>query len=244
MNFRSTLIAGTVAAMMAGSAWAQTAPAGTTGAPADTTPGAMPGAAPSTPGATPGTTPETTTGTPAGNGATPGATATTSDNPVFTRTADDLEGMDVVNSQGDKVGDIKEVVLSQDRTKAHAVIEAGGFLGIGARDVLVPLEELRPQGDDRLQMDTTKEQLKARGEYKSDQYVELEDKDQPMSVLVEGPATPPNGAARPGGMSAPDAGGTTGTPGTPAAPGAMGGTGGTSPGTGTGTPQAPAMPAR
>ena len=93
-------------------------------------------------------------------------------NPIYSRSADDLDGTDVVDSAGDKVGTIKQVVLTSDRSSAHAVISTGGMLGLGTRDIVVSLDELTAV-DDALQLNQTKEQIEARKEYQSEQYVEL-----------------------------------------------------------------------
>lgn len=105
-----------------------------------------------------------------------GTTARTTggDNPLYTRPADDLDGMDVVDRTGDKVGDIKQIVLSADRKSAYALISVGGILGMGARDIAVSLDDLRPM-DDKLQMSATKEEIEAMKDADSgtDNYVEL-----------------------------------------------------------------------
>jgi sporulation protein YlmC with PRC-barrel domain len=94
------------------------------------------------------------------------------DNPLYSRSADDLDGMDVVDSVGDKIGTIDRVVLTRNRDSAHAVISTGGMLGLGTRDIVVSLDELNVVGD-KLQLSHTKEQIEARKEYQSEQYVEL-----------------------------------------------------------------------
>ena len=94
------------------------------------------------------------------------------DNPIYSRSADDLDGTEVVDSAGDKVGTIKHVVLMRDRHSAHAVISTGGMLGLGTRDIVVSLDEFNAM-DDALQLNNTKEQIQARKEYQSEQYVEL-----------------------------------------------------------------------
>lgn len=103
-----------------------------------------------------------------------GATGRMAANPLYSRSADDLKGTDVVDVTGDKIGDIKEVVLSMDRRSAHAVIGVGGFLGMGEHDIAVSLEELKTHEGDELQLSATKEQLEARPKYQSEQYVKLE----------------------------------------------------------------------
>jgi sporulation protein YlmC with PRC-barrel domain len=53
--------------------------------------------------------------------------------------AEHLIGMDVKNSQGEKLGQIEEIVLDRDRSRiVYAVVASGGFLGFGERSVAVP----------------------------------------------------------------------------------------------------------
>jgi sporulation protein YlmC with PRC-barrel domain len=53
--------------------------------------------------------------------------------------AGSLIGMDVRNPQGEKLGDIKDLVVDLPSGKiSYAVLGVGGFLGIGERDIAVP----------------------------------------------------------------------------------------------------------
>lgn len=102
------------------------------------------------------------------------ARSTSGHNMLYSRSADDLDGVDVVDRAGDKVGEIKRVVLAPDRKSAHAVISVGGVLGMGARDISVSLDELKPL-DDKLQMSATKEEITALKDATqgTEQYVDL-----------------------------------------------------------------------
>ena len=97
---------------------------------------------------------------------------------LYSRSFNDLDGMDVVDSAGERIGKLKGVVLSPDRHSAHAVISSGGFLGMGTRETLVSFSELTSM-DGQLQMDTTEEAFKARSEFQSGNYIEL-DGDRPI----------------------------------------------------------------
>jgi hypothetical protein len=55
----------------------------------------------------------------------------------------DLVGNDVLNSEGSSIGEIEDVVIDQEE-KVYAVISVGGFLGIGEKQVALPLDELHP----------------------------------------------------------------------------------------------------
>lgn len=95
------------------------------------------------------------------------------DNPIYSRSAESLEGVEIVDVAGEKIGKIESVVLAKDRRSAHAVVTIGGMLGVGTRDILVSLDDLQTV-DDKLQMNITQKQLETRQEYQSEQYVELE----------------------------------------------------------------------
>ena len=49
-----------------------------------------------------------------------------------------LIGVDVYGADNQKVGKIKDILLSHDGSAKAVVIEIGGFLGIGAKDVALP----------------------------------------------------------------------------------------------------------
>jgi len=117
-----------------------------------------------------------------------GATArtTTGDNVLYSRSADDLDGMAVIDRTGDKVGEIKRVVLAPDRKSAHAVISVGGVLGMGAHDITVSLDQLKPL-DDKLQMNATKEEIATLKDATqgADKYVDLKGSTPISGSIVE-----------------------------------------------------------
>lgn len=94
------------------------------------------------------------------------------DNPLYTRSASSLKGMDVVDSAGESFGKVKHVLLAPTRDSASVVVAAGGLLGMGARDILVALDELTLV-DDKLQLSATKEQIDSRRDYTPEEYVEI-----------------------------------------------------------------------
>ena len=106
------------------------------------------------------------------------------DNPLYTRSGDDLEGVEVVDSMGNKIGDVISIVLAPDRKSAHAMIAVGPMLGIGAHDILVSLDNLKPM-EDKLQMSVTKAEIESVKEEmpKVGQYVELQG-DAPISGAI------------------------------------------------------------
>ena len=76
----------------------------------------------------------------------------------------------MVNTKGDKVGKIEDVVLDPTG-KYYAVVSVGGFLGIGDKDVALPLNDLQlGQGEAYLMSAATEDQLKQMPEYDENQY--------------------------------------------------------------------------
>lgn len=59
-----------------------------------------------------------------------------------THRASKIIGMDVVNRQGQKVGDVEDIVLDRNGNVAYAVVSTGGFLGVGDKLHAVPWRSL------------------------------------------------------------------------------------------------------
>jgi putative membrane protein len=84
--------------------------------------------------------------------------------------AEDVIGAKVVNNKGDKIGKIEDLVIDNDKVQ-YAVISVGGFLGIGARHVAVPIDQLKLGKDQAYLLSaSTEDQLKQMPEYKEGQY--------------------------------------------------------------------------
>jgi sporulation protein YlmC with PRC-barrel domain len=66
--------------------------------------------------------------------------------------------------ESDNIGDVNDLIVSDDGSITHAIVGVGGFLGIGEKDVAVPFDELQvveQDGEIRLVYASTKEQLEA-----------------------------------------------------------------------------------
>lgn len=48
----------------------------------------------------------------------------------------------VTNPQGEEIGKVEDVIISENGQKVQAVISVGGFMGLGDKKISVPLEEL------------------------------------------------------------------------------------------------------
>ncbi|MFN7101793.1 MAG: PRC-barrel domain-containing protein [Pseudorhizobium sp.] len=104
-------------------------------------------AAPSAP-ADPAMTPsDGTSAAPAASGTTSTGMATGSGSYLTEQSetqisANDYIGKSVYNSEGDSIGDVNDLILEEQGGIAAAVIGVGGFLGIGEKDVAVPMDKL------------------------------------------------------------------------------------------------------
>lgn len=78
-----------------------------------------------------------------------------------------LKGKTVVNDTGEKVGSIDDVIVGRDNS-LFAVLQVGGFLGIGSRLVAVPYNSLRiDDGGKKVVLPGgSKEQLKELAEFR------------------------------------------------------------------------------
>lgn len=76
--------------------------------------------------------------------------------------ASKLIGADVIDTQGKKIGDVKDVVLDKSRGQvAYAVVSFGGALGLGSKYFAIPWKSLQPNPDnDKLVLNVDREKLK------------------------------------------------------------------------------------
>lgn len=70
-------------------------------------------------------------------------------------------GTDVVNSKGEKIGDVEDIVLDAKGNVAYAVVSTGGFLGMGDKMHAVPWSAIRTStGTDNFMLDVDKDRLR------------------------------------------------------------------------------------
>jgi hypothetical protein len=89
---------------------------------------------------------------------------------ISSEEASQLEGKNVLSSQGEEVGEISDIVRSQADNELHAVVDVGGFLGIGARSVAIPVQQGQIGEDGNLQVPLSRDQLEQLPEYDESQY--------------------------------------------------------------------------
>ena len=99
-------------------------------------------------------------------------------------TAEELGGKTVVTSTGEEIGEVGEVGYSSTHQERVAVIEAGGFLGVGEKRIAIPLSELEVGTDDSVRTSLTRETIEAQEEFDEAGFTADEadpmDTDQPM----------------------------------------------------------------
>ncbi len=83
---------------------------------------------------------------------------------------EDLTGARVYGSNGEDIGEISELLLTADGQIDRAIIDVGGFLGMGEYPVAVTMDELQitreVDGDDlRVYIESSQEALEAQPEY-------------------------------------------------------------------------------
>jgi hypothetical protein len=79
-----------------------------------------------------------------------------------------LLGAEVRNDKGEKIGKLDDFVIATDGRLSIAIIEVGGFLGIGAHLVAIPMRQLQlsPTAPKVVLPGATKAALKALPEFK------------------------------------------------------------------------------
>lgn len=92
---------------------------------------------------------------------------------VSTLKGDQLKGVEVLDVSGNKIATIDDIVLTQNGKIDAVIIDFGGFLGIGKKEVAVAFDGLKFLSDANktyLQINATKEQLDAQKAYNKDDY--------------------------------------------------------------------------
>lgn len=94
--------------------------------------------------------------------------------------SDQLVGATVYGVNDANVGKIREVVLSTDGKVDAIIVDVGGFLGMGAKEVAVGMDNLAfmtdKDGNKYLYTEFTKDQLEAQPAYDKGTYAEQRDK--------------------------------------------------------------------
>lgn len=96
-------------------------------------------------------------------------------------TPQELQGMQVIGANGEQLGEVEQVVQSRAESNIQLVVSTEGEMGFTEQKrVAVPLDEFQLSGD-QLQLSATEQELQARPEFASEQFVALQPEDQPLS---------------------------------------------------------------
>lgn len=86
----------------------------------------------------------------------------------------DIEDRQVVNLQGEQIGEVEDVVVSQDGTKTGLVVSVGGFWNIGDKEIYVDLDDVAIRADQVIwETMASEEELENLPEYNEKDYVSM-----------------------------------------------------------------------
>ncbi|MCW8087225.1 PRC-barrel domain-containing protein [Sabulicella glaciei] len=89
------------------------------------------------------------------------------------QSAQSLIGTNVVGSNGRDAGEVRNLVVDSSGQVRAALVEWGGFLGLGTREALVPIDRIRMgQGNERATLNMTREELERLPRYESNRLAE------------------------------------------------------------------------
>lgn len=90
-----------------------------------------------------------------------------------------ITGQKVYNLKGKSIGDIKDLMINPKQANVeYAVLEFGGFLGIGSKYFAIPLEALQiSKKDEAIKLDVDKEKLENAPSFDKDNWPMTADPD-------------------------------------------------------------------
>jgi sporulation protein YlmC with PRC-barrel domain len=83
----------------------------------------------------------------------------------------DLYKQNVYDTADNKIGEVKDVILSPDGRASALIVSVGGFLGMGEKDVALPFDAVKRKTKDNktyLTLDATEDALKSAPGFKYD----------------------------------------------------------------------------
>lgn len=90
-------------------------------------------------------------------------------------TPDQIIGMNVVNSQNSEVAEIYELVKEANGDRMFAILSVGGFLGLGEKEVAIPLDQFEVRDDGTFVLpQRTEDELESMPNYEPNNYVPVQ----------------------------------------------------------------------
>ena len=105
-----------------------------------------------------------------GTGTAAPMTAPTGASSLSAMTAEELIGRDIVDGEGNSVGEVEDLMIDSGNQVTHVLADVGGFLGIGAKTVALQADQLQLSEGDGGDIVTamSKEQIEALPGYEKD----------------------------------------------------------------------------
>lgn len=96
----------------------------------------------------------------------------------------ELEGQQLVNQNGETLGKIQKIVQDKQDQSLHAVVAVGGFLGIGGKQVTIPVEQLQRKEDQIVAtIGASQDELNQRTAYNEGDFSDLQGDQQLASAM-------------------------------------------------------------
>jgi sporulation protein YlmC with PRC-barrel domain len=87
--------------------------------------------------------------------------------------AEDTRGHTVIDRHGDEIGTIEDLLVDDSERKVRfLVVQSGGFLGLGAKTLHIPVDAVTRIHDDHVHVDQTREHVGGTPDYDPDVVVE------------------------------------------------------------------------
>ena len=77
----------------------------------------------------------------------------------------DLMGRAVYNDRNERVGTVEDLMITTDESGSYAIVETGGFVGVGKHHVAIPLNHFKSEHGKFVLPGATKDELKALPEF-------------------------------------------------------------------------------
>jgi len=88
---------------------------------------------------------------------------------VLADSGQDIRGRDVIAQDGDKIGKVDALLVDAQESKIRFIrVEAGGFLGIGEKTWLIPVDAIVRIDSDNVYVDQTRQKIVAAPDYNPD----------------------------------------------------------------------------
>lgn len=90
--------------------------------------------------------------------------------------AEQVIGSEIYSAKGERVGEIEDLVIGEKDKVTYAIVDVGGFLGMGEHQVALPFDELAARDDSSLMMSESmdKEELRQMEEFhRSEAYEDM-----------------------------------------------------------------------